>query len=102
MGRERKIQSSSILALHYLLSQPLVLTAWGASLEMAWIEPAWVVHWLKRRRRRKQRKNVWFLSDNRFGPTPMMPASRRGKLCGRWCVQVGGAGTRLGGERVLG
>nr|XP_034363745.1 tumor protein p53-inducible protein 13 isoform X2 [Arvicanthis niloticus] len=68
--------------------RPLVLTAWGASLEMAWIEPAWVVHWLKRRRRRKQRKNVWFLSDNRFGPTPMMPASRRGKLCGRWCVQA--------------
>ncbi|XP_028615128.1 tumor protein p53-inducible protein 13 isoform X1 [Grammomys surdaster] len=67
--------------------RPVVLTAWGTSLEMAWIEPAWVVHWLKRRRR-KQRMNVWFLSDNLFGPTPMMPAFRRGKLCGRRCVQA--------------
>ncbi|XP_052052904.1 tumor protein p53-inducible protein 13 isoform X2 [Apodemus sylvaticus] len=68
--------------------RPLVLTAWGTALEMAWIEPAWVAHWLKRRRRRKQRKSVWFLPDSLFGPTPMMPASRRGKLCGRRCVQA--------------
>ncbi|XP_031207658.1 tumor protein p53-inducible protein 13 isoform X1 [Mastomys coucha] len=67
---------------------PLVLTAWGTALEMAWIEPAWVAHWLKRRRRRKQRKRVWFLSDSPFRPTAMMPASIRGKLCGRWCVQA--------------
>lgn len=68
--------------------RPLVLTAWGTALELAWIEPAWVAHWLKRQRRRKQRKSVWFLSDNLFGPTPTMPASRRGKLCGRRCVQA--------------
>lgn len=71
--------------------RPLVLTAWGTALEMAWIEPAWAAQWLKRqwrRRRRKQRKSVWFLSDNLFGPTPMMPAPRRGKLCGRRCVQA--------------
>lgn len=70
--------------------RPLVLTAWGTALEMAWIEPAWAAQWLKRQRRRrqKQRKSVWFLSDNLFGPTPMMPAPRRGKLCGRRCVQA--------------
>ncbi|GAB1296496.1 Tumor protein p53-inducible protein 13 [Apodemus speciosus] len=69
--------------------RPLVLTAWGTALEMAWIEPAWVAHWLKRRRRRrrKQRKSVWFLPDSLFGPTPM-PASGGGKLCGRRCVQA--------------
>lgn len=80
--------------------RPLVLTAWGTALELAWIEPAWVAHWLKRQRRRKQRKSVWFLSDNLFGPTPTMPASRRGKLCGRRCVQVRGAGTRLAGKNI--
>ncbi|XP_036050327.1 tumor protein p53-inducible protein 13 isoform X1 [Onychomys torridus] len=68
--------------------RPLVLTAWGTALEMAWVEPAWAAHWLKRRRRRKQRKGVWFLSDTLSGPTPMMPAPSRGKLCGRRCVQA--------------
>ncbi|XP_051013977.1 tumor protein p53-inducible protein 13 isoform X1 [Acomys russatus] len=69
-------------------TQPLVLTAWGATLEMAWIEPAWVAHWLRRRRRWKQRKSVWLLSDALSGPTSMMLASSRGKLCGRRCVQA--------------
>ncbi|KAL1780080.1 tumor protein p53-inducible protein 13 isoform X1 [Sigmodon hispidus] len=57
---------------------------------MAWVEPAWAAHWLKRRRRRrqKQRKRVWFLSDALSGPTSMMPAPSRGKMCGRWCVQA--------------
>lgn len=68
--------------------RPLVLTAWGTALEMAWVEPAWVAHWLKRRRRRKQRKSVWFLSNTPSGPTPVMLASSRGKLCGRRCVQA--------------
>ncbi|MEJ1287654.1 transformation related protein 53 inducible protein 13 [Cricetulus griseus] len=68
--------------------RPLVLTAWGTALEMAWIEPAWAAHWLKRRRRRQQRKSVWILSDTLSGPTPMMPAPSRGKLCGRRCVQA--------------
>ncbi|XP_066219711.1 tumor protein p53-inducible protein 13 isoform X4 [Saccopteryx leptura] len=36
--------------------RPLVLEAWGVVLEMAWVEPAWAAHWLKRRRRKKQRK----------------------------------------------
>ncbi|XP_051035908.1 tumor protein p53-inducible protein 13 isoform X2 [Phodopus roborovskii] len=68
--------------------RPLVLTAWGAALEMAWIEPAWAARWLKRRRRRQQRKNMWFLSDTVSGSTPMMPAPSRGKPCGRRCVQA--------------
>ncbi|XP_069883478.1 tumor protein p53-inducible protein 13 isoform X3 [Dipodomys merriami] len=38
--------------------RPLVLTAWGMALEMAWVEPAWAAHWLKRRRWRKQRKKA--------------------------------------------
>ncbi|KAM8819478.1 tumor protein p53-inducible protein 13 isoform 4-T4 [Rhynchonycteris naso] len=37
-------------------ARPLVLEAWGVVLEMAWVEPAWAAHWLKRRRRKKQRK----------------------------------------------
>ncbi|XP_040605124.1 tumor protein p53-inducible protein 13 isoform X3 [Mesocricetus auratus] len=69
--------------------RPLVLTAWGTALEMAWVEPAWVANWLKRRRRRRQqRKSVWFLSDTLSGPVPMMAAPSRGKLCGRRCVQA--------------
>ncbi|XP_032313445.1 tumor protein p53-inducible protein 13 isoform X3 [Camelus ferus] len=38
--------------------RPLVLAAWGVVLEMAWVEPAWAAHWLKRRRQRKQRKKA--------------------------------------------
>ncbi|XP_024420597.2 tumor protein p53-inducible protein 13 isoform X1 [Desmodus rotundus] len=38
--------------------RPLVLEAWGAVLEMAWVEPAWAAYWLKRRRRKKQRKKA--------------------------------------------
>ncbi|XP_073902636.1 tumor protein p53-inducible protein 13 isoform X2 [Castor canadensis] len=37
---------------------PLVLTAWGMALEMAWVEPTWAAHWLKRRQLRKQRKKA--------------------------------------------
>ncbi|XP_047403082.1 tumor protein p53-inducible protein 13 isoform X1 [Sciurus carolinensis] len=68
--------------------RPLVLTVWGMALEMAWVEPAWVAHWLKRRRRRKQRKNVWFHSDNLSGPSPLVPVSSTARLCGRECVQA--------------
>ncbi|KAM8999178.1 tumor protein p53-inducible protein 13 isoform X2 [Sarcophilus harrisii] len=35
--------------------RPLVLVAWGTSLEMARAEPAWAAQWLKRRRRGKRR-----------------------------------------------
>ncbi|KAM4843644.1 tumor protein p53-inducible protein 13 isoform 2-T2 [Thomomys bottae] len=38
--------------------RPVVLTAWGMALEMAWVEPAWAAHWLKRRQWRKQRKKA--------------------------------------------
>ncbi|XP_005349550.1 tumor protein p53-inducible protein 13 [Microtus ochrogaster] len=69
-------------------ARPLVVTAWGTALEMARVEPAWAAHWLKRRRRRKQRKSVWSLFDTLSGPTPMMPAPSRGELCGRRCVQA--------------
>ncbi|XP_049984574.1 tumor protein p53-inducible protein 13 isoform X2 [Alexandromys fortis] len=69
-------------------ARPLVVRAWGTALEMARVEPAWAAHWLKRRRRRKQRKSVWFLLDTLSGPTPMMPAPSRGELCGRRCVQA--------------
>lgn len=69
--------------------RPLVLTVWGMALEMAWVEPAWVAHWLKRRRRRrKQRKNVWFHSDNLSGPSPLVPTLSTAKLCRRGCVQA--------------
>nr|XP_021508377.1 tumor protein p53-inducible protein 13 isoform X2 [Meriones unguiculatus] len=68
--------------------RPLVLAAWGTALKMSWIEPAWVAHWLKRRRRRKQRRSVWLLPDTLSGPAPTRLASSRGKLCGRRCVQA--------------
>nr|XP_040125170.1 tumor protein p53-inducible protein 13 isoform X4 [Ictidomys tridecemlineatus] len=68
--------------------RPLVLTVWGIALEMAWVEPAWVAHWLKRRRRRKQRKNVWFHSDNLPGPSPLVTTPSTARLCRRGCVQA--------------
>ncbi|XP_058416182.1 tumor protein p53-inducible protein 13 isoform X2 [Diceros bicornis minor] len=67
--------------------RPLVLAAWGVALEMAWVEPAWAAHWLKRRRRRKQRK-AWFRSDSLSGPSPLVPTPGRGRLCRRGCVQA--------------
>ncbi|XP_029417274.1 tumor protein p53-inducible protein 13 isoform X2 [Nannospalax galili] len=67
--------------------RPLVLTAWGMALEMAWVEPAWAAHWLKRRWRWKQRKKV-FLADIFPRPSPLVPASSRGRLCGKGCVQA--------------
>ncbi|XP_015356543.1 tumor protein p53-inducible protein 13 isoform X1 [Marmota marmota marmota] len=68
--------------------RPLVLTVWGMALEMAWVEPAWVAHWLKRRRRRKQRKNVCFHSDNLPGPSPLVTTPSTARLCRRGCVQA--------------
>lgn len=74
-----------------------MLAAWGVALEMAWVEPAWAAHWLKKRRRRKQRKEkAWFHSDSLSEPSPLVPAPGRGKLSRTGCVQVRGAGPRLG------
>ncbi|XP_047292962.1 tumor protein p53-inducible protein 13 isoform X3 [Homo sapiens] len=69
--------------------QPLVLTAWGLALEMAWVEPAWAAHWLMRRRRRKQRKKkAWIYCESLSGPAPSEPTPGRGRLCRRGCVQA--------------
>ncbi|XP_032135238.1 tumor protein p53-inducible protein 13 isoform X1 [Sapajus apella] len=69
--------------------RPLVLTAWGLELEMAWVEPAWAAHWLMRRWRRKQRKKTaWIYHDSLLGPPPCMPTPGRGRLCRRGCVQA--------------
>nr|XP_035967812.1 tumor protein p53-inducible protein 13 isoform X2 [Halichoerus grypus] len=67
--------------------RPLVLAAWGVALEMAWIEPAWAAHLLKRRRRRRQRKEkAWLCSDGLSGS--LVPRPGRGRLCWRGCVQA--------------
>ncbi|XP_002718953.2 tumor protein p53-inducible protein 13 isoform X2 [Oryctolagus cuniculus] len=63
--------------------RPVVLTAWGVALEMAWIEPAWAAHWLKRRRRQRQRKE-WPHSVGLSGAPPSAGAG----LCGRRCAQA--------------
>ncbi|XP_047292956.1 tumor protein p53-inducible protein 13 isoform X2 [Homo sapiens] len=69
--------------------RPLVLTAWGLALEMAWVEPAWAAHWLMRRRRRKQRKKkAWIYCESLSGPAPSEPTPGRGRLCRRGCVQA--------------
>ncbi|XP_063484783.1 tumor protein p53-inducible protein 13 isoform X1 [Symphalangus syndactylus] len=69
--------------------RPLVLTAWGLALEMAWVEPAWAAHWLMRRRRRKQRKKkAWIYCESLSRPTPSEPTPGRGRLCQRGCVQA--------------
>ncbi|XP_010640543.1 tumor protein p53-inducible protein 13 isoform X2 [Fukomys damarensis] len=67
--------------------RPLVLTAWGMALEMAWVEPAWAAYWLKRQWR-KQRKKVWFYSDSSAQPFPSVPSHSRGKPCPRRCMQA--------------
>ncbi|XP_034495799.1 tumor protein p53-inducible protein 13 isoform X4 [Ailuropoda melanoleuca] len=65
---------------------PLALAAWGVALEMAWVEPAWAAHLLKRRRRRRQRKKAWLCSDGLSGS--LVPRPGRGRLCWRGCVQA--------------
>lgn len=56
---------------------------------MAWVEPAWAARWLKRRRRRKQRKEkAWLCSDSFSGSSPLVPVPSRGRLCRRGCVQA--------------
>ncbi|XP_044532231.1 tumor protein p53-inducible protein 13 isoform X2 [Gracilinanus agilis] len=82
--------SQPVLTPHLGLTQqwPLVLVAWGASLEMARVEPAWAAHWLKRRRKRRVKR--------RARPTPSRPLwphwseSTRGsdRLCPRGSVQA--------------
>lgn len=73
-----------------------MLAAWGVVLEMAWVEPAWAARWLKRRRRRKQRKEkAWLRSDSFSGSSPLVPVPSRGRLCRRGCVQVRVAGPCL-------
>ncbi|XP_007520505.1 tumor protein p53-inducible protein 13 isoform X1 [Erinaceus europaeus] len=67
--------------------RPLMLAAWGVALEMAWVEPSWVAHWLKRRRR-KHKKKPWSRSDSLPVPSPLAPTPGRGKLCQRGCVQA--------------
>nr|XP_003416787.1 tumor protein p53-inducible protein 13 isoform X2 [Loxodonta africana] len=67
--------------------RPLVLSAWGVALEMAWVEPAWAAHWLKRWWRRRKKK-AWPHSDSLSGPSPVVPTSGRGRLCWRGCVQA--------------
>ncbi|XP_072495950.1 tumor protein p53-inducible protein 13 isoform X2 [Notamacropus eugenii] len=65
--------------------QPLVLVAWGASLEMARVQPGWVAHWLKRRRR-----------ERRAWPTPSSapwlpwaePTQGKDRLCPGGSVQA--------------
>ncbi|XP_037664558.1 tumor protein p53-inducible protein 13 isoform X2 [Choloepus didactylus] len=66
--------------------RPLVLMAWGVVLEMAWVEPAWAVCWLKRQLRRK--KKAWLRSDNLSGPSPLVPLLGTRRLCQRGCVQA--------------
>ncbi|XP_062031328.1 tumor protein p53-inducible protein 13 isoform X3 [Lepus europaeus] len=54
---------------------------------MAWIEPAWAAHWahwLKRRRRWRQRKKEWPHSVGLSGAPPSAGAG----LCGRRCAQA--------------
>ncbi|KAM5273822.1 tumor protein p53-inducible protein 13 isoform 2-T2 [Ctenodactylus gundi] len=68
--------------------QPLVLTAWGMALEMAWVERAWAASWLKRRQRRKQRKKLWFQSQSLSQPSFFVPNPTRGRLCPRGCLQA--------------
>lgn len=63
---------------------------------MAWIEPAWVAHWLKRWRwRRKQRKKAWPHSDSLSVPSPLASTPGRGRLCQRGCVQAPALGFTL-------
>ncbi|XP_004684886.1 PREDICTED: tumor protein p53-inducible protein 13 [Condylura cristata] len=64
--------------------RPLMLAAWGVALEMAWVEPARVAHWLKRR----WRKEAWSHSDSPSGASRLVSTRSRRKLCGRGCVQV--------------
>ncbi|XP_029785234.1 tumor protein p53-inducible protein 13 isoform X2 [Suricata suricatta] len=71
--------------------RPLVLAAGGVVLELAWIEPAWAAHWLKRRRRRRRRlrkEKAWFCSDSLSGFSPLVPRPGRGRLCWRGCLQA--------------
>ncbi|XP_072495949.1 tumor protein p53-inducible protein 13 isoform X1 [Notamacropus eugenii] len=79
--------SRPILIPHLSLTQhrPLVLVAWGASLEMARVQPGWVAHWLKRRRR-----------ERRAWPTPSSapwlpwaePTQGKDRLCPGGSVQA--------------
>ncbi|XP_053426899.1 tumor protein p53-inducible protein 13 isoform X5 [Nycticebus coucang] len=69
--------------------QPLALTAWGVALEMAWVEPAWAAHWLKRRKRLKQSGiKAWFHCDSLSGLSPLVPSPGRGPLCLKGCTQA--------------
>ncbi|XP_008146066.2 tumor protein p53-inducible protein 13 [Eptesicus fuscus] len=68
--------------------RPLVLEAWGVVLEMAWVEPAWAAHLLKRRRWKRHRKKAQFLSGSLSGPSPLAPTPGRGRLGRSGCVQA--------------
>ncbi|XP_054987657.1 tumor protein p53-inducible protein 13 isoform X1 [Sorex araneus] len=69
--------------------RPLMLAARGVALELAWVEPAWVAHWLKRWRWwRKQRKKARPHSDSLSVPAPLASTPGRGRLCQRGCVQA--------------
>ncbi|XP_006891042.1 PREDICTED: tumor protein p53-inducible protein 13 [Elephantulus edwardii] len=66
--------------------RPLVLTAWGVALEMAWVEPAWAARWLKRWRRRK--KKAWLHPGSLSGVSPSVLTSGRGHLSRRGYLQA--------------
>ncbi|XP_075417390.1 tumor protein p53-inducible protein 13 isoform X2 [Tenrec ecaudatus] len=70
--------------------RPLVLTAWGQTLEMAWVEPVWAAHWLKRRRRRRKRhqERAGFPEAGLSWPSPSMQSPGRGRLGWGGCVQA--------------
>lgn len=68
--------------------RPLALEAWGVVLEMAWVQPAWAAHLLKRRRWKRPRKKARLLSAGLPGPSPLAPTPGGGRLCRRGCVQA--------------
>ncbi|XP_023373273.1 tumor protein p53-inducible protein 13 isoform X7 [Otolemur garnettii] len=56
---------------------------------MAWVEPAWASHWLKRRKRLKQRgKTAWFHCDSLSELSPLVPSPGREPLCLKGCTQA--------------
>ncbi|XP_045155619.1 tumor protein p53-inducible protein 13 isoform X2 [Echinops telfairi] len=70
--------------------RPLVLTAWGQTLEMAWVEPVWAAHWLKRRRRRRKRpqERAGLPEAGHARSSPSMQSPGRGRPGWGGCVQA--------------
>ncbi|XP_021568713.1 tumor protein p53-inducible protein 13 [Carlito syrichta] len=55
---------------------------------MAWVEPAWAAHWLKRRKRKQRKKKAWIHCDGLSGPSPLVPTPGWRRLCRRGCAQA--------------